>query len=403
MKKFLAICLMALAAFPVLAQESDPYLNYVQLKGDSLHELRHYNAMDNWFFGIHGGANLSLSENTRFGKFGDMIGPSVGLSVGKFFSPAIGFRLQAAYMRQTGRGNQELIDAFPSVMGKGNYHFQTINGYVDALFNFNNIFAKYKESTRFNVIGLFGIGTNRTFGFDDKVDKWKPYGYDVNTKGKFFPSLRAGLMFSQQLSQLLDLTLEGTFAGTDDGFNGMHYDKKWAFYTNVMLGLVFHFKDQYGDRRFKYVDLTNADEARALNDRINQLRAQRPVLRQPDPQITTNYVNHEVLNMTVSFIIDRSNITDIQKKNVKAAAEYIMAHPDLNLVVCGYADVQTAYPAYNLRLSKRRAEAVYKLLTKEYGVPEDRVRIDYKGDTVQPYELKNEWNRVVIFVAEPRN
>ena len=29
--------------------------------------------------------------------------------------------------------------------------------------------------------------------------------------------------------------------------------------------------------------------------------------------------------------------------------------------------------------------------------------LDYKGDVVQPYEIKNEWNRVVVFKINPNN
>ena len=56
-----------------------------------------------------------------------------------------------------------------------------------------------------------------------------------------------------------------------------------------------------------------------------------------------------------------------------------------------------------MKLSERRAKAVYNMLVNEFGVDPDRLRMDYKGDTVQPYDLKNEWNRVVIFILEPRN
>jgi outer membrane protein OmpA-like peptidoglycan-associated protein len=107
--------------------------------------------------------------------------------------------------------------------------------------------------------------------------------------------------------------------------------------------------------------------------------------------------------MTVSFIIDKYNITAIQKNNVAEVAKYLEEHPDVNIVVTGYADVQTAYPAYNLKLSERRAKSVFNCLVKEFGVSPDRLRIDFKGDTIQPYKMKNEWNRVVIFMTEPRN
>lgn len=91
------------------------------------------------------------------------------------------------------------------------------------------------------------------------------------------------------------------------------------------------------------------------------------------------------------------------EKNVAEAAKYLEDHPEVNLIITGYADVQTGNPAYNLKLSQRRAEAVCNMMVKEFGVDPSRIRVDYKGDSLQPYQLKNEWNRVVVFITEARN
>jgi outer membrane protein OmpA-like peptidoglycan-associated protein len=107
--------------------------------------------------------------------------------------------------------------------------------------------------------------------------------------------------------------------------------------------------------------------------------------------------------MTVSFVVDRYNITEVQRPNVEAVANYMEAHPDINVTICGFADVETAYPAHNMKLSKRRATAVYRMLTKQFGVDPRRLSIDYRGDIVQPYRLQNEWNRVVVFKINPNN
>jgi hypothetical protein len=40
------------------------------------------------------------------------------------------------------------------------------------------------------------------------------------------------------------------------------------------------------------------------------------------------------------------------------------------------------------------------MLVNEFHVPKNRLRIDYKGDTVQPYASVNEWNRAVIFFLD---
>lgn len=92
----------------------------------------------------------------------------------------------------------------------------------------------------------------------------------------------------------------------------------------------------------------------------------------------------------------------MQKRNVASVAKFIESHPNVNLIVTGYADVETAYPEYNMKLSQRRAKAVYDCLVNEFNVDPSRLRVDYKGDVVQPYADVNEWNRAVVFIMERR-
>ena len=172
MKKIAMMFIMALCTLSVWSQS-----RALGVEADTLRSLRHYKGGDNWFIGIHAGMNHSLSENARFGDFMDMTKPAFAISIGNYFSPAIGARLMLSYMKQQSRANSEaLID-------DKNYGFHNIGGYFDGLFNFNNIFGQYKEDTRFNVYGILGFGFNATGGFDDKVEAWdKPAGgYKVFT------------------------------------------------------------------------------------------------------------------------------------------------------------------------------------------------------------------------------
>ena len=262
MKKIAMMFIMALCTLSVWSQS-----RALGVEADTLRSLRHYKGGDNWFIGIHAGMNHSLSENARFGDFMDMTKPGFAISVGKYFSPAIGARVMLSYMKQQSRANSEaLID-------DKNYGFHNIGGYFDGLFNFNNIFGQYKENTRFNVYGILGFGFNATGGFDDKVEGWAKHlnsegqytGYQVYTdKGTYF-SLRGGLGLSYMLSNALDLNLELTAHGADDAYNGTRYDRKYDTYVSAMLGLTYHFKDHYGDRRFRYKTLTDNDVEKVMS------------------------------------------------------------------------------------------------------------------------------------------
>lgn len=171
MKKILIAGLAAIMATNIYAVTENAPSKKATVKADTLQTLKHYKAGDNWFFGAFVGTNFSLTENIRFASFGKRLGPSVGISAGKYFNPAVGARVRVSYLNQHSRANSELVDAYPEVYGNGIYKFNMISTFFDGLFNFNNIFKPYKESTRFNVVGVIGIGFNSSFGFDDKIKK----------------------------------------------------------------------------------------------------------------------------------------------------------------------------------------------------------------------------------------
>jgi outer membrane protein OmpA-like peptidoglycan-associated protein len=76
---------------------------------------------------------------------------------------------------------------------------------------------------------------------------------------------------------------------------------------------------------------------------------------------------------------------------------FMIQYPDVHISVTGYADVQTAYPAYNLKLGEERANEVIRVLTILYGMDADRISGKSLGDTVQPFRV-NDSNRVVIAI-----
>ena len=403
MKKIFTLMMMAtLMASPVMAQEEvDPST----ITEQSVTGLRHYKFGDNWYISAFFGGNFAMSENTRSQAFKKNVGPDYALAIGKWLNPAIGLRVKADYMIMSSRANKEAVAAYPSVYtNDGKYRFRMFTAMGDLMLNLNNILGQYKESTRFNVYAFMGVGFTRNSKFDKHVEAWGKLtngAFPINTKTRSYLAGHIGLGTAIQLSQALDFNLEAAISATNDKYNGAQYDVLYDGFVTAQAGLTYHFKDHFGDRRFKYRTLNDADILGSLNDKINAARQDLANARpRTENRVEETYNKIEVLDMTVNFIIDKYNITKLQKKNIAAVAKYMEDNPDVNLTVTGFADVKTAYPAYNLKLSERRAKAVYNCLVKEFGVDPSRLKIDYKGDTIQPYELKNEWNRVVIFVLD---
>lgn len=419
----IAILLFTVAAYGQGYQVVDSTFNRYKLDQDSLYYdemayLDDYHFADNIFIGGQIGISHSMSENTRFGNFFGNERLSFNIGVGKWFYPSFGVRVTAGLHPQVGRADWESCEAYPATFG--NYNYNMFSGYLDGLVNFTNIIFKYKEDRLFNLIGIIGLGYNHTFGFDKEKCAIMSAGldenhnprynnpeagervtyYDVNTNPGNFFAAHVGLQGRWKASNAWDIVAEVTFNGTDDKYNGHEYDRVYDTYFDVLIGAQFHFKDCHGRRRFHYVKNLNSAVIERLERMARDENERLSEANMAIPEIFEKINFTEALQTTVSFYVDRYYITDAQKKNVKSVATFLGMHPDINLIVTGYADIETAYPAYNLRLSQKRAQAVYDMLVNEFHVPENRLRIDYKGDTVQPYTSVNEWNRAVIFFLD---
>ncbi|MFV0468493.1 MAG: OmpA family protein, partial [Dysgonomonas sp.] len=118
----------------------------------------------------------------------------------------------------------------------------------------------------------------------------------------------------------------------------------------------------------------------------------------PCPTVETKSDGVVVPNV-VFFRLNSSVIDKNQEINIYNTAEYLKANKDAKVKVVGYADKKTGTASYNDKLSEKRAKVVAKALTSKYGISSDRVSVEWKGSSEQPYEI-NEWNRVAIFFAD---
>ena len=420
---FVAILWVGVVAFGQNAQPIDSTFTRLKMDEDSLFfddfaYLDDYHFADNIFVMGQLGISHSMSENTRFGNFFANEKLSFNVGVGKWIYPAFGVRVTAGLHPQVGRAEWEISQTWPNVFG--NYTYNMFSGYVDGLVNLTNIVYKYRENRVFNLVGIIGLGYNHTFGFDKAKCAQMRRGltvsngeiilgtdeapgsvnYDVNTKPGNYFAAHVGLQGRWMVSPAWDIIGEVTFNGTDDKYNGHEYDRVYDTYFDILVGAQYHFKDCHGRRRFHYVKYLNSEVIERLAKMASDENERLAEANMAIPEIFEKIKFSEALQTTISFYIDRYYITDAQKKNVKSVATFLTTHPDINLIITGYADVETAYPAYNLRLSQKRAQAVYDMLVNDFHVPTNRLRIEYKGDTVQPYASVNEWNRAVIFFLD---
>ncbi|NPA12154.1 MAG: OmpA family protein [Epsilonproteobacteria bacterium] len=80
-------------------------------------------------------------------------------------------------------------------------------------------------------------------------------------------------------------------------------------------------------------------------------------------------------NLEINFDTDKAVIKPEYMPKVQKLAEFLKSHPNVKVVIEGYTD-NRGNADYNLKLSQRRAKAVYEALIK-LGI--DKERLSYKG------------------------
>lgn len=110
-------------------------------------------------------------------------------------------------------------------------------------------------------------------------------------------------------------------------------------------------------------------------------------------------VRKEPIRRDIFFTIRGSEVSKSEMPKIEDIAEYLNRYPEAKVTVTGYADKGTGNPQINVEYARQRASKVASILTDKFGIKADRITVDSKGDTVQPYDI-NDLNRVSICVAE---
>ncbi len=82
--------------------------------------------------------------------------------------------------------------------------------------------------------------------------------------------------------------------------------------------------------------------------------------------------------MTLFFDIGKSHLTKREQSHLALYANENLT-PDSKVKVTGAADSATGTPAFNQKLSQKRAEYVKDLLVKKYGLAPENVTIEALG------------------------
>lgn len=356
---------------------------------------------DHWFLEIQGGVGmLPFGEANNNASLTDRIYPIVQLGLGQWHEPWFATRVQL--------GGWNMKGFVMDVAGTNQaYNNLFAVAHYDFMFDVVNYFAKYNAKRVFHLVPYVGLGagykhhTTTGGAFGDVFDATKRVA--GATTNDFGGVVDAGVIFKFRLGRRVDLNLEAQMLATKTNMMGTSWKKQGAdLMAFATAGLGFNLGKPEWDV------LTPMDWALVndLNGQINNLRAENAELAKrpaycpecPEVEPTQTTEVKTVVSNVVYFRIASAKIDQNQYINIYNTARYALEN-NSKIYVVGYADEATGNASINMTLSERRAKAVAKALVEKYGVSEDMIEVDFKGDTVQPYET-NEWNRVVIMTAE---
>ena len=349
---------------------------------------------DNWYIGINGGLSSKITHNSFFKS----LNPSLGLRVGRYWTPVAGWAVEGdLYFRDKG------YDFSQAKRLKGmNLNFL-------GTLNLSNWLAGYSGQPRlFEMVALGGLGWSHIF--DSKTsrnnDLVTKFGFD------FLLTLDEARAWQFYVEPAINYNLTSN--------SRCNFNLNTAAFQ-LSVGVNYKFGNSNGTHNFKIANLRDQTEIDDLNTFVNELKGELvakdkriaqgirmigtledslEAARNVKPTIVnkvTKVVNvkNNVLQPTVIFGQGKSSVDAAQMASVAMIAKYMKNHPESKILIKGYASPE-GNPELNQKLSEARAESVKKALVGRYGISASRLTTQGMGATDELFD-EIDFNRVATF------
>ena len=370
--------LLALAGLSsaAMAQQKTEVVEYEIIQVQDKYQVITNPFWSNWFFSIGGGAEATFGDNDSAGSFGKRISPTLNISVGKWFTPGLGLRLQYSGLQARGFTYDKGADYVKGAELKDGYYkqrFDYMNLHGDVMFNLNALFGGYNQHRVYEIIPYVGAGFTHNYS--------KPHREAL--------SVNAGIINKFRISNAVDINLELSAMAAEDKFDGeVGGGHGYDGVLSATVGLTYRFPAR-GFRR-PMPQLISQIELAAMQDKLAMMGAQNAELKnalvqaenQPVAEVTETQVivpDPDIAPRTVFFQIGSAELSPREIMNLSYLAEQMKQFPNATYTVNGYADSATGTPAFNKELSLKRAQAVKNALVKNYGIAADRLNVEAGG------------------------
>ncbi|MDR0866632.1 MAG: OmpA family protein [Candidatus Symbiothrix sp.] len=385
---------------------------------------------NNWFISLGGGVSVLQGEQDNDRDLSDRLRYSGEISVGKWFNPYFGARLQlmAGALRgfnyQANHGGKYIHDFdrwrgdYPrgydatqtnpwgdiKLVDDGFWQdFNYGSATIDLMMNLTNLWNGYYKENKIDIIPYIGAGAVY-------ATKSPTNPAHAGLIGKL------GARVAFNLNPKFSIYLEPQANVTSSEFDGYEGNRVIDMMGHVLLGVQFNIRKDFTP----VTEALTLEEVNYLNGKINEnrflienqqsiLERQQNLLDKLDrkttdleknkPQsntVTPSFSADKLFPNYIYFALNSADVPAAEQTKLREAVAYLNANPGSKILLIGYADKLTGNNSYNYKLSRKRAEAVADAL-KYQGINANRVIIEWKGDKEQPF-AQNDWNRVVVMV-----
>ncbi len=352
-------------------------------------------AFDNIFFNIGAGVNSTLSIKKAPALRG--IGLSTDLTLGKWFTPAIGVR--GGWHGFWNKGKTAANEMF----GFNYVH-------ADVMWNLSNSFGGYKETRFWNIAPYMAFGVLDVSARRNIFAK----GAANNLEFAAGPGILNFFRISDRVSITLDLM---ALVGKAAAYNT---DSRYLImFPSATAGLAFNFGKTNFDRHSSITPVVipvpfTTEQYNALADKVAALEKENAALKDKIAALEKELAPYKNLVNGQTYLFENGKFTAVEVTKAtplsiyfdlgsskisareKAHLEYFCENAvdaDTKLAINGYADKQTGSARTNQKLSENRVKAVVDLL-KKAGAQESNMDCSAHGDTINPFDGAAK-NRVV--------
>ena len=354
-------------------------------------------------------AQFGLQHTLGELDWSDLNSPTAQIALGYDFSSVWGARLSVnAWQSKAGSQIPTYTTKGTTVVPTGvdkeyKWKWNYVAPTLDVTFNVTNAIFGFNPDRIVDFSVFAGVGANFAWGNDEAneiyptvIKDLKVGNYVSKNHSVAMEKLWDGnkILFLGQFGADVDFNITRNFSlGLEFGANmlGDSYNSKKAgncdWYFNGLAGLKYNFGKA---TKIRYTTLEDPCPTRevVVHDTV-YVEVKVPVAED----------TKETIRRDIFFVLCGTTINNFEMQKVKELADYMAKYPEAKINITGYADKGTGNARINKGYAEKRALVVANTLADKFGVSRDRMTVDSKGDTEQPYE-KNDLNRVSICVAE---